>query len=534
MRLMILEERRLRDTMSLNGESVVIGSSPDCDIHLPDTRLGAKQARITRDKKGDWWLEVLEFAVPTRLNRAVQKKTAKLRHADEIEIGIFAIRVFEESTKSREEIGRERLQALAKSHGAGLPLDTIMVKDTADLSITRDHLEQITILAMRLAQLDSVRQVLPPVLKALIRAFDARRAWMAARPAGKHEFQWTLGQTDKGEPCERPAFSVIAQARCLEHTKHICVANAPNEGVGSAMAVPLVGQTGNVGILCVENDTGDPPYNRFSLDALKAMAGCIALPIETIIRKSSARRIETASAEHVLARTTQDAVTPRALPQWDELQVAVFRHLGAEHCSDFYDIVQLRDRTAAIVLAKVTAESRLLPRFFAELRAAFRSAVLYSEAPHLFARSLNWILQSGNAKKEIDLAAAWICPKTGLVRYCLAGRSVLLARILADGVCEMADSNDAPSIGRVRAPAFEGQTLELAEGDSLALATDGVLTARNARQEYYGLEGLKETICDGLGDTPSHVLNEFATELTEFISGGAAPEDITIALLRRE
>jgi hypothetical protein len=63
--------------------------------------------------------------------------------------------------------------------------------------------------------------------------------------------------------------------------------------------------------------------------------------------------------------------------------------------------------------------------------------------------------------------------------------------------------------------------------------TAGVKTAVNDQGEAFGLSGFEETLCDGLGAAPGHVLSEFATELTDFVEGGACPEDLTVILLQR-
>lgn len=534
MRLMILEERKLRDTFRASAGTVSIGSDSGCDIHLPDPRLGKRHLEITQDTEGIWWLDVRETTVPTCLNRSVQKTRAKLRHADEIEIGSFSIRFLTESDQSREELQHDRLLALTKRHGESLPLGTIILKENADLTISRGHLEQFTLLTIRLSQVGSIGDAITPVLRAMTRTFEARRAWIGVRKLGRGDFDWTLGQSAQGQPCVRPPFSATTQFRCMDHVQHVCAPDVPIEKVGSAMAVPLVGQAGTIGMLYVENDPGDEPYGKSSLHAFKAMAGAIAIPIENVIRQTMTVRRAAADTGHTIARATQDAVTLQALPQWKQLQVAAYRRMGTEKCCDFYDIVQLRDKTAAIVVARLSIDPQALPRYFAELHAAFRCAALYSEAPHLFARAINWLLFAAGSKNTIDMTAAWVSPKTGQVSYCVAGRRTIVGRILSDGTCEMVQPGDGPSICESRAPAFESKTFVLAPEDMLLLATAGIDAAKNAQGEMFGMKGMEENLCDGLGDRPGQVLNEFATDLNEFVTGGAHPEDITVILLRRE
>jgi DNA-binding transcriptional regulator YdaS (Cro superfamily) len=373
-----------------------------------------------------------------------------------------------------------------------------------------------------------------PLLRAVLRTFDARCAWVGIRKTDQGEFDWTLGLAHTGQSCDRPPLSEMMQSRCLAHTQYLCVPESPAKSVGSAMAVPMVCQSGNLGMLYVENDSGAAAYDQAALDALSSMACCVARPVENVLRKVATKRRVTATTEHTVARATQDAVTPKALPQWDELQVAVYRRAGSARCHDFYDVMQLRDKTASIVIARPGVRGELLSRYFAELRAAFRATALYSEPPHLFARALNWIIFEGDARHTIDLACVSVAPKTGKVRYCIAGKDVHLGRIHADGTCEMITPEAAPPIGQTRGPAFTSQTFDLASGDTLVLATDGINTARNASGDVFGWDGLKDNLCDGLGDTPSHMLSEFASDLADFLEGGDCTDDLTVLLVQRQ
>ncbi|HWL93903.1 MAG TPA: SpoIIE family protein phosphatase [Phycisphaerae bacterium] len=533
MRLMILEKQRLRNSLRMEGGQVTIGSDTNCNIHLPDPRLGKHQANISQDDAGEWWLEVLDLAVPTCLNRAVQKTRAKLQHADEIECGDFSIKFFFESERSRNDLQHDRMIALLRTHGDTLPLDTIILKENEDMTITRDQLEQMTLLSLRLAQCETVGDMLPPVLRAVARQFDAKRAWIGVRKTEKDEFDWSFGQTPAGKSISRPPFSQVTEARCIKLAHHLCIPQAPHEGVGSAMAVPLVGQSFNLGMLYLENDAGDAAYDLKALIAFKALACSAAMPIDSSMRRAFAIRRAAIATELAIARGTQDALTPKALPQWEDLQVAAYRHLGRAQCCDLYDVVQLRDKTAALLLAKVHWPINALPRTFGEIRAAFRSAALYGEAPHLFARALNWILFDSDKDTYVDLVVARICPTSGKVDLCSAGTRILAAQVRSTGEVERIQLESTPPVGQVRGPVYQGQSYQLGKGESLVLTTDGVETAKNQADQSLGFAGLCETIADGLGDTPGHVLNEFAADLSDFLQGGNHSEDISVLLLRR-
>lgn len=532
MRLMILENKKLRTVMPVEGGSLSVGSSPSCTVHLPDPRLGAEHVRLSQDDAGTWWLDVLDTSVPTCLNRAVQKGRAKLSHADEVEMGAFSIRLFLEH-KSLEELQQERIAALSQKHGENLPLGTIVRRFEHAATVAKDELTQLAILTMRVAQFEAMKDALPVIIRNVLRTLRARRAWMGVRRPEGSEFGWIIGLTDQGQPCDMPSFASIMRPRCLEQGQSLCCADAPAEGVRSCMAGPLVGAEGAYGMIYVENGTADPPYGESALDLLSAVCCAVAAPVETLIRKTAAKRQAVSSSEQTISRATQDAITPKALPQWNELQLAAYRRAGGRRCCDYYDVVQLPDKTCAVIVARLAIEGITLPRYLSEVRAAFRSAALHCDAPHLFARSLNWLLTGGEPRQIVDIATAWIAPASGKVNYCVAGGGVHVGVILPNGTCEKISPKRGESIGRTKNLALDLQTHDLGHGHSLVFATAGVESAMNAEGAAFGLAGLEDTLCDALGGAPGQVLGELAQDFDAFVEGGSCPDDVTVLLIRR-
>ena len=536
--MLILENKRLRTTLRPTSSVVSIGSNPSCAIHLPDPRVSQLQANILRADDGVWWLEVVDQSVPTSLNRhrvladGAQKARAKLRHADEIEVGPFSIRLFMEAEKSREELQHERMAALSKQHGETLPLGAILQLTENPVTLSKEQLEQLTLLGMKLATVETIRDLMPAVLRAMLRLVDGRRAWMGVRTNPHKPFEWAMGLSSSGQPCDRPAFAGVMEPRCLNHTQYICCPEAPVPGARSAMGVPLACERGNMGMLYLENDMADPPYSEASLGVLSALACCVARPVENTLRKSSARRQAVTSTEQTLARMTQDAITPKAFPQWDELQMAAYRYMGTARCADYYDVVQLPDKTASIMVARLSVEGTAMPRLFGEVRSAFRSASLHSDLPHLFARALNWMLFTGDGRWSVDLAALWLNPKTGKVQLTQAGSGVLVRRIAANGQASNLVSNPPPAIASSKLPAYESIEVDLLPGDALLLVTAGIEAVKSHEGRALGMDPLIETVADGVGDRPGSLLAEFAGELTEFVKNGEGPEDVSVVLVR--
>ena len=533
MKLLVIQDRQLRRTVRAAGGRLAVGSDPTCDVHLPDPKLLKHQASLAQDDEGHWWLEVQDASVPTSLNRAVQKARARLKHADEIELGPFALRFYLDAM-AVDERRAQRVQKLDKQLKDTLPLDTLIRKDDAALTIPAAVVSQSADLLAHLQRFPSVGDILLPVLNHLVHEFTATKAWIGIRKTGSRDFDWVLGTAGGNQPCKRPSYSQMFESRCLCGRQHLCAPRVPVAGIESAMAAPLVGRDHDVlGMIYVESETGGIRFDDASLMAFSATAQIIATRVFDLLADVADHQTVTISTELELARALQSALTVDALPEVNGIEAAAYRLAGAESCSDYYDFVATRNKTMLTVVAKVDADPLTRLRFLGELRAAFRYAALYREAPHTFLRALNWLLLN-DAGNSIHLMVAEINPASDRVQFCIAGRRVHTGRIFPNGDSELVRLAGAPAAGTQRGAAYELREMTLESGQALLICTDGFKTAINGEGAAMGIGGTEAAICDGLGDTPSHVLRDFAADLGDYVDGGAHPEDVTVALVRRD
>jgi len=541
MRVLILERGQLMSNYECRTGPIRIGSASDNHVHITDIKISPHQATIDSDNAGAWWLTVNDLMRPTIVNRSIVKDRVQLHQRDEIEMGPFTLRVFvdpevdiTQSASVSGEAWHQRMVNVTRSHHESLPLGTILAKHDKPVTLARELLEQFSLLGMRLERLGTAQEVMTPMLRALLRAFNGKRAWIGLRKATRGECTIQSALDHKGAVIARPATCALMQARCLDQGQYLCVPRIGHDGLGSAMGAPLVYESTHIGMVYVENDAADAEYNEETLDQFSALACCVAMPIGDVMRRAAIARQTVLNHEVAVAREVQDAVTPHALPNWDSLQVAAYRHPGSQLACDFYDVVQLKDKSASMLVARVTAQGAQLPRCLGEIRAAFRMSAVHSDGPAVFMRALNWLLFSGDNTRYIDAVAVHLDADGKVGSYCIAGQRVLLGRMHADGGCDRLEAPTAPAIGQVRQVHFEPHTFCLEQCETVVVATDGANAAMNASGERFGVEAMHDSLCDSVGNTPGQVLHEFDEDLKEFLAnGGKAGEDITVLLARR-
>lgn len=541
MRVLILERGQLMSNYESRTGPIRIGSASDNHVHITDIKISPHQATIESDTAGAWWLTVKDLTRPTIVNRSIVKDRVQLRQRDEIELGPFTLRIFVEpevdvtqSAAVSSEAWHQRMVSVTRSHTETLPLGTIIAKHDKPVTLARELLEQFSLLGMRIERLGTAQEVMTPVLRALLRVFNGRRAWIGLRRATRGDCTIQSALDHKGAMIARPTTCALMQSRCLDEGQYLCVPKVPIEGMGAAMGAPLFYESTHIGMIYVENDAADPPYTEETLDQFSALACCVAMPIGDVMRRAAIARQTVLNHEVAVAREVQDAVTPHALPNWDHLLVAAYRHPGTNLACDFYDVVQLKDKSASMLVARVTAQGAQLPRCLAEIRSAFRMSAVHSDGPAVFMRALNWLLFSGDNTRYIDAVAVHLDAGGANGSYCIAGQRVMLGRMHAGGGCDRMEAPAAPAVGQARQVHYEALVFQLDEGDTVVMATDGANAAVNAAGDAFGVDAMHDSLCDGVGNAPGQVLHEFDEDLKAYLAnGGKAGEDITVLLARR-
>ena len=239
------------------------------------------------------------------------------------------------------------------------------------------------------------------------------------------------------------------------------------------------------------------------------------------------------AGEVTVAHAIQTRLTPRKLPQWEDLQFGAFREMGRERTSDIYDVLRLNNNMALFMIAHTSAGGPIPSMLMAQAQAAFRIAAMHMDAPHIQLRSLNNLLYDGNPDHPLDCVIGVIEPWTGNMRCAQAGNTGVYVISARGEARSLASEPPMPALGTAKNPEYALQANKLKEGETLVLHTPGVVTARNSKGEVFGEERFVNILCDGFGQQASSMLREMLSDLQQFTESGSQPDDITVILAHR-
>ena len=294
-----------------------------------------------------------------------------------------------------------------------------------------------------------------------------------------------------------------------------------------------MGTDGSLGMVFVDAGDSDRRYDTHDLDFFVLLLNTTAAQLEAIFAQIAKNRAAMLEGEVTVAHAIQTRLTPRKLPQWDELQCGAFREMGRERTSDIYDLVRLSNQMALLMIVHTSASGPVPSMLMAQAQAAFRVAAMHLDAPHTYLRSLNNLVYDGTQDHLLDCFVGVIEPPTGNIRYARAGR--MGAYIISNrGEARMLGTpQPTPSVAATKDPEYSLCPEKLKPSETLVLFTPGVITAHNSKGEVFGETRFVNILRDGFGQQASGMLREMLSDLKQFTEAGTQPDDITVILAHR-
>lgn len=535
MKLIVLAKGSRVAEIACEHEAIYIGSDPACGVLLRDERVLARHAVVYPEGDEGWVLQPLDDEPSLQLNGVLVGEKVQLRNHDQITLHEFVIKaeVDESAIKSLRTGGHVSVAQMAKFVQAQLPQGSLLKKAEEPITLSPSHVLRMGRINVALAACNVVEELMNIALQTCLEVFGGQRVWLGIRRVNYGAMEYVEGRNLLGQTFDLPDVGETLKPRALDRAQFVMVPNiAPGERL-SLMIGPIMGPDGPLGMVYL--DTGDTGrhFESADLDLFVALMNTIGAQLDAIFRNMAKTRASTLDGEVVVAHAIQNRLTPRKLPQWEEmLQFGAFREAGREKTSDVYDIVKLANQSAAIMIAHTSAGGPLPGMVMSQVQAAFRTAVMHNDAPHIFMRSLNVLLYDGLGDRAVDCLMAIIDPQAGAVRYSMAGK---LGAYIIGGRGEERKLPDQglAACGLEKNVAYNTLSEQLDSSETMALFTSGVVTARNSKGESFGEERFINILCDGFGQLASSMLREMLSDLQHFTEGGHQPDDITVILAHK-
>jgi serine phosphatase RsbU (regulator of sigma subunit) len=492
----------------------VIGRRSDCQIFVPDMRVSRQHARLWKTGES-WEIEDLGSNNGTFVNGIKVQAATQIRHDDEILIANNRIRVeTRESTpegklpgdggnavtivdvsdrasmiRSREDSGSGRMPIVSSG--------ILSVADQRAVRLLERKLDALTQILQATAASDTSDALVSKLVDALLDLFpQAEDVGVLVEDERTGELRVQCQRHRKqafGGDLRVPG--TIIQHVLSDRRGVLLSENADenNEGVGARMGAPLIFHGVHYGVVYVESKHAG--FRQEDVDLLQTVATQTGLAMHATRVAAQLARREKLERDLRVARQIQRSLLPANVPQVVGLEFAVHYEPAYQIGGDFYDFIWHDPSHLGLAVGDVAGKAISAALYMARLTSELRSRAAIARTPARLLRRVNQeIAQLGDDGMFATLVYCIYDLENRSLVFTNAGHCVPLLR-RGDRVFPLqAERAHTPPLGVTPELEAGEARVQLHSGDMLIMVSDGILEARDARGNDYGLSRLSRRI----------------------------------------
>jgi sigma-B regulation protein RsbU (phosphoserine phosphatase) len=221
-----------------------------------------------------------------------------------------------------------------------------------------------------------------------------------------------------------------------------------------------------------------------------------------------------------------------AFPEHSEFDLYATMIPAQEVGGDFYDFFLIDDEHVGFVVGDVSGKGVGAAMFMAITKTLVKATAMQGIPANACMRHVNRVLFPESVRGLFVTAFYGILDiETGQVKYCCAGHNhpYLLRK---DGGIEKIEPPQGLAICLKDDFHYKTGHIQLNEGDSIFVYSDGVNEAIDSERREFGLENLQTCLGSAAGGKPVEVVRDVLREVEAFSGGIDQSDDITMLTLQ--
>jgi sigma-B regulation protein RsbU (phosphoserine phosphatase) len=195
--------------------------------------------------------------------------------------------------------------------------------------------------------------------------------------------------------------------------------------------------------------------------------------------------------ELTTAREIQRSILPKEMPSVAGLRVSAGYDPASSVAGDLYDFLAVDESRAGVLVADVAGHGVPAALIASMVKIAFSSQARLAEDPAALLAEINAILRRDVRRAFVTATYLWFDLTARRVTVCNAGHPPPL---LLRGGSFFELGGAGVLLGRFASARYTAVATDLQPGDRIVAFTDGIVEARNARDEQFGEERLRASI----------------------------------------
>lgn len=295
----------------------------------------------------------------------------------------------------------------------------------------------------------------------------------------------------------------------------------------SMITVPLKVGARITGVAQVINRLDNKPFDSDDLELFIALCSLAAIAIDNAKLHKSLMEKQRFVKDMEFARTVQESFLPQNAPETAHYRFSTHYTPALEVGGDFYDFIRLDEKRIGIVIGDVAGKGVPAALFMAKMGSDLRMLVFSEQHPAAALEKLNDLLAERSRRGmfatllyvELDL-------RSGDLSVSNAGHLPMLIKKAGGSVKKTSVSGSSP-LGILPGMKFGQETVLLGHGDTAILYTDGIIEAKNTREELYGYERFEALVQKSSGE-PDTLKTAIINDVNLFTSLNQQSDDMTL------
>jgi len=276
------------------------------------------------------------------------------------------------------------------------------------------------------------------------------------------------------------------------------------------------------------------PTGKLIAATLFAMATGILLNYSYTKLKSFEQesKLEEISSDLRLAREIQQKLQPERIPVMEDVEVSGLQIPCKEIGGDYYDVIDLKERKLALVIADVSGKGISGALVMSNLQSAVRGLAPRVLSPSKLAEELNSVVSKvSTTGRFVTFFYGILDLSTRKFSYCNAGHTYPVLCRASGETSEL--SEGGLFLGPFPQATWQESQIQLESGDLLFLYTDGVTEAAITKtEEQFGEQRLVGYLKANLTQKTEAVNKQIVKTLQNFTGQEEFEDDLTILTLK--
>jgi phosphoserine phosphatase RsbU/P len=263
---------------------------------------------------------------------------------------------------------------------------------------------------------------------------------------------------------------------------------------GSLIMLPIKSAKRSFGKLYLLKEI-EHGFDHETVSTLHTFMNQTILTLENLHLRAESLQNELYKEELKIARMLQENLVPKIFPSDSWFEISAYSQPAKEVGGDFYDFLQVSDSRIAIIIGDVSGKGVPAAFHMAQMKGIFHGLMQLDFEPEKFMQHANSALSRCLEKTSFITSAIYIIDYKlkGFV-FARAGHChTLYYNSMMDEVFYF--QTEGLGLGIIRDLSYNRHIKQLHydynPNDVMVIYTDGIIEARNNRQEEYGLERLQ-------------------------------------------